>query len=1141
MAVHFRNIDKDYVISGVFSSAANFLTNARNGGSAEEGDMYYDTTLNQLRTYDGSNWSAAGINSTSAGSLNDGASIGSKITIDGSTVSSQVEIECSAGGLASGAVLLIDNDDTTNDPVCIEIDSEVDLSTAVAIDINAVAGYDIQGTGDTWQVAIAGDAMFNSVWLKDDKGLLLGTASGGDMKVDFNDDTPGTFGAGMAIAGTAAHEQVSIGDATYQVDLMICGTTTGIYTHWDASANELIIEGADLGLQDDDQLLLGNSDDVVIDWAATGTFQITPLTNNSECTFGTTTAAWDIRVYGDTATSILHWDSQYDRLNFESAASSADVMCQLDDYVQLTFGTGASGFGTTGSGDVQMWFDGTDFLIDASVADEGFKIGDTSSGFDITYYFEGSGITITTDYDGDVMTFTGCDLAFGDDDYILLGGSATAGGTSDGTIRWDNTDAKIEIVGATRFEQAVTMDSNLTVTGTLTHSGSFAPGSVTLADDEPINFGDSTDVVIDYDSSTSDLQINGAAASQGIDFGGGTTVDVRFSGSTANYDMQWDASRNHLLFNDNAVCAFGGTNDTAADYQIFTAGSTGPLVITAVTANDQVVIGGNSVATDFVIDNNTNAGSDIWWDESAQVFYYGKDGKGVDVKWYGETTGANLTWETGANLTWDQSQDALIAAVCDINICDNDLLTFGTGASAGAGDWKVHSDGADLFIAEVSAGDKEVDFGVDGTAPDVKFFGATTGCNMLWDQSADSLVMSDSSILKFGTGTDLYITTTGANATINTLATLTFSATSANQQVIVGTSDYGTDFRCNATGSTSAYLLWDASGDSGNGLLDVGGGTDGTGVDAVFRGATTGCNVTWDQSADALIVSDNTSLQIGAGSDLVVSTTGANVTLNTLADCQVSSTTANKQLIVGTTLFGTDFRCNVTTSATSYLLFDASGDSGAGSLNLGVDDEGIDLNLFGATTGITCSWDQSADALELGDDTKLVIGGGSDLTISTTGANVTFNTLANTTFSSTTANKQVIIGTTLYGTDFRCNATGSASAYLLWDASGDSGNGVLDCGGGTDGSGIDVIFRGATTGCNFTWDQSADSLLSGSNAILSFTNANGTTTENVFVLPSLTAAASLTTVTQGSMILDGQNDRLYVATAAGTWKSVTLT
>jgi len=210
-------------------------------------------------------------------------------------------------------------------------------------------------------------------------------------------------------------------------------------------------------------------------------------------------------------------------------------------------------------------------------------------------------------------------------------------------------------------------------------------------------------------------------------------------------------------------------------------------------------------------------------------------------------------------------------------------------------------------------------------------------------------------------------------------------------------------------------------------------------------------------------------------------------------------------------------------------------------LELGVDDEGIDLNLYGATTGITCSWDQSADALELGDDTKLVIGGGSDLVVSTTGANVTFNALANATFSSTTANGQIIVGTTLYGTDFRCNATGSATAYLLWDASGDSGNGLLDCGGGTDGSGIDVIFRGATTGCNFTWDQSADSLLSGSNAILSFTNANGTTTENILILPSLTKAASLTTVTQGSMILDGQNDILYVATAAGTWKSVTLT
>jgi hypothetical protein len=75
-------------------------------------------------------------------------------------------------------------------------------------------------------------------------------------------------------------------------------------------------------------------------------------------------------------------------------------------------------FGT--SDDAWIVYDGTDWLYDAAVADEGLKFGDTSTGFDLTYYFETAG-TITTDYDGDNMAFSDdMDLVFGTGDDITI-------------------------------------------------------------------------------------------------------------------------------------------------------------------------------------------------------------------------------------------------------------------------------------------------------------------------------------------------------------------------------------------------------------------------------------------------------------------------------------------------------------------------------------------------------------------------------------------------------------------------------------------------------------------------------------------------------------------------------------------------
>ena len=61
--------------------------------------------------------------------------------------------------------------------------------------------------------------------------------------------------------------------------------------------------------------------------------------------------------------------------------------------------------------------------------------------------------------------------------------------------------------------------------------------------------------------------------------------------------------------------------------------------------------------------------------------------------------------------------------------------------------------------------------GVDDTGYDAKFFGATSGRYMLWDESADSLFFPDNTAIQMGTGSDLKIFHNGSNSQINDLST----------------------------------------------------------------------------------------------------------------------------------------------------------------------------------------------------------------------------------------------------------------------------------------------------------------------------------------------------------------------------------
>ena len=220
---------------------------------------------------------------------------------------------------------------------------------------------------------------------------------------------------------------------------------------------------------------------------------------------------------------------------------------------------------------------------------------------------------------------------------------------------------------------------------------------------------------------TDDLTVNGD-----IDLAGSIDVD-----GTTNLDA---------VDIDGAVQIDGtvtvGVDDTGLDVKFFGATS-GAYMLWDESADDLKLVGaaGLTVAGDIDIDGTTNLDAvDI--DGAVQIdgtVTVGVDDTGLDVKFFGATSGAYMLW--------DESAD--------------DLKLVGAAGLTVAGDIDV--DGTtNLDAVDIDGAvqlDSTLSVGVDGTGHDVKFFGDTASAYMLWDQSADDLILGGAAQLGIGTAT----------------------------------------------------------------------------------------------------------------------------------------------------------------------------------------------------------------------------------------------------------------------------------------------------------------------------------------------------------------------------------------------------
>ncbi len=274
---------------------------------------------------------------------------------------------------------------------------------------------------------------------------------------------------------------------------------------------------------------------------------------------------------------------------------------------------------------------------------------------------------------------------------------------------------------------------------------------------------------------------------------------------------------------------------------------------------------------------------------------------------------------------------------------DTDLMTLADGVLTVAGELDATTldisgnadiDGTtNLDAVDIDGAvqiDNTVTVGVNDTGYDVKFFGATSGAYMLWDESTDDLVLAGAAKLYlYDAGGGEYLSSSGSALTLSSGGTAWElpAADGSDGQLLKTDGSGNLDWttvsgtitalnnqsanRLTTIGSTTTELDGEANlSFTGSALTCIGTvtvGVNDTGHDVKFFGATSGAYMLWDESTDDLVLAGASKLYLydAAGGEHI-SSDGTDLTLAAGADLNLTATTdINVPSGVGMT-FGND-------------------------------------------------------------------------------------------------------------------------------------------------------------------------------------------------------------------------------------------
>src|SRR3990167_4524987 len=185
-----------------------------------------------------------------------------------------------------------------------------------------------------------------------------------------------------------------------------------------------------------------------------------------------------------------------------------------------------------------------------------------------------------------------------------------------------------------------------------------------------------------------------------------------------------------------------------------------------------------------------------------------------------------------------------------IDLADSCQVRFGTGDDITM-DW----DGTVFDILQATT-NSAIRLGISGAGIDLQLYGDTVAADLLWDQSADSLIFGDNAKLVLGTGSDVTIAWDGTD--------LDITAAADNSTITIGAA--GNSFDLVVFGATAAAVTFDTSAndlkfeDSVSLMFGTGAGAGvGNAGDVEFR---------WDATDfDMLAAADDSVFKIGNGTN----------------------------------------------------------------------------------------------------------------------------------------------------------------------------------------------------------------------------------------------------------------------------------
>ena len=514
-----------------------------------------------------------------------------------------------------------------------------------------------------------------------------------------------------------------------------------------------------------------------------------------------------------------------------------------------------------------------------------------------------------------------------------------------------------------------------------------------------------------------------------------------------------------------------------------------------------------TVTTDgLTVSSTTNLDGAIQVDNTITV---GVDDTGYDVKFFGDTASAYMLWDTSTD-------DLVLAGAAGIDLA-GDIDVDGTAnLDAVDIDGTVQIDGT-------------VTVGVDDTGKDVKFFGATSGSYLLWDESADSLLLTDSTPVKIGDAQDMTLYHDGSNSYLtNAVGALKVATETSGIVVTIGHTTSETTVADNLTVTGNASI---------GGDLDVTGSFDMSDANITNIGSI----------ALDTITNDGTDITLDSSGDIILDADGADIFFKDAGTTFGSATNTSGNLIIksGTTTALTFSGANVTSAGTytgggtmttgGNIVIPDAGNIGAASDTdaIAISSGGVvtmnqipvfsaGINVSGGTIAGTLATAAQGNITSLGTLTALTVddvavdgkvitmtGSASDTAVFTAGTNGTLS-IVTTDAAAAAANIQITADGTVDIDSAGVLTLDSGAAINIEPASGSAilldGTISIDAG----------VVTGATsiTSTAFVGDLTGD--VTG--------NTSGTAaTVTTAAQSNITSLGTLTTLTVDSIIINGTN------------------